>query len=527
MTTRLVRTAPIVAAWRKSRGIAMGRSSITSHTVPVDAAWRLIRHRPHFLAALWHGRTVRSQLLIAFILIDLGAVLVAGCVVILRARTQTRMEMAASMRLAETLVGDAASFVQKVPAQQFLAALPEQLRSLRHVRIAVKDASGIPVALPKSRYAAAERATAPDWFTMLVAPSIGSQSIPVVAGGRTVGQVEIIGEPGDEIAEIWDNLVAMAAVALLVNLGMMGALYFLFGQVLGPISALAAGLSELERQSYNVRLSRPRARELAGIADQFNALARALGIARLENQNLNRRLITAQDDERRRTALELHDEVGPCLFGLRAYTTSIASAAAGLPGKARENTAKSARQILAIVEHLQSINRSMLDRLRPMALGHVPLGELVVQLVGGQERQHEGIAFEITVGPLAPSYGDAIDLTIYRSIQESLTNVVRHARAKRVMVALHAVTSSQLELTIRDDGRGIAADTPEGFGMSGMRERVEGLGGRYTIANEPGRGTCVQIGIPTVDPPTGAPRRQTPGSDASPIHLSRRLSDYA
>ena len=68
----------------------------------------------------------------------------------------------------------------------------------------------------------------------------------------------------------------------------------------------------------------PGSRELGAIADRFNSLAQALASLRAENVDLNRRLITAQDDERRHTALELHDEVGPSLFGLKANATSIA-----------------------------------------------------------------------------------------------------------------------------------------------------------------------------------------------------------
>ena len=87
--------------------------------------------------------------------------LVGGSVTILRARTQTRIEMAASMRLAEALVGDAVDLVhQQLPAEQFLAVLPAQLRSLRHVRIAVKDAAGIPIAAAPSAVAAVGRGSA-------------------------------------------------------------------------------------------------------------------------------------------------------------------------------------------------------------------------------------------------------------------------------------------------------------------------------------------------------------------------------
>ncbi len=452
--------------------------------------------------ALWHNRSVRVQLLLAFALIDLVTALVAGSLAILRARTQVRVEIAASMRLAELLVGDAANFVHReISAEQFLAALPKQLLSLRHVRIAVKNKSGAAVA-PPANVAAGNQAHAPAWFTALVAPPIRSDVVPVIVAGRNVGQVEIIGEPADEIAEIWQNLVATAGVAAVLNLGMIGILYILFGRVLDPLTALAAGLSDLEQQSDGVRLPRPQARELASITDQFNALARALETARIENRQLNRRLITAQDDERRRTALDLHDEVGPCLFGLKAYASSIVNAAGELPDHARQTLLQSSREILAIIERLQSINRSMLERLRPMALSHVPLTDILAQLVHERAHQHPQIDFDFKAGPLARSYGDSIDLTIYRCVQESLTNAARHAQARHVTVELCHDASAAL-LTIRDDGRGIAAGTPPGFGIRGMRERVEGLGGHYRIAGDPGRGTCVHITIPTGQPQPG------------------------
>ena len=100
-----------------------------------------------------------------------------------------------------------------------------------------------------------------------------------------------------------------------------------------------------------------------------------------KNLELNRRVITAQDDERRRTALELHDEVGPSLFGLKVNAASIATAAAALPGPDARAVTERVRDLTAIIDHLQGINRGILNRLRPMALGHVPLQEMLQELV--------------------------------------------------------------------------------------------------------------------------------------------------
>ena len=455
------------------------------------------------LDALWHRRSVRVQLLLAFVVIDLIAVLVAGSVMILRARGQIRVEVAASMHLAELLVGDAVKLVhQQLSADQFLASLPVQLRSVRHVRIAVRDAAGVlVVAVPPAGRRADEHAPAPAWFAALVSPPAEVHNVPVMIDGRSAGEVEIIGEPADEVAEIWGNAVAVGSLAVIINVAMVGILYFLFGRVLDPLTALAGGLSDLQRQSYNVRLPRPHTRELATIAEHFNALALALEAVRAENLRLNRRLITAQDDERRRTALELHDEVGPCLFGLKANAASIAGATGDLPDKARQSVSGRLRDILGIIEHLQVINRSMLERLRPMALGHVPLKEILAQLVHERAGRHPHIAFSFTSGSLRRSYGDSIDLTIYRCIQESLTNVVRHAQAKHAIVEFgEAEGGAALALLVCDDGCGISPGKPPGFGIRGMQERVEGLGGHYRVESEAGGGTCVRITVPVIEP---------------------------
>jgi two-component system sensor histidine kinase UhpB len=75
--------------------------------------------------------------------------------------------------------------------------------------------------------------------------------------------------------------------------------------------------------------------------------------------------------------------------------------------------------MLGIIEHVQSINRSLLNRLRPMALGHVPLRDILSELVRERARQHPQLAFDFAAGKLERSYGDSIDLTIYRCVQRA------------------------------------------------------------------------------------------------------------
>src|SRR5215471_3187734 len=401
-----------------------------------SAPWRL-----RVLNFLWFGRSVRTQIFIVCIAINLLAASIAAGVIIYKAGASTRIEIAASMRLAELMVNEAVQLIQQgIPAEQFLKALPGQLRFVRHVRVRLRDASGTPISdqtAERSEFLREDsRAAAPAWFAMLIGPPIERHDVPVIADGRTIGTVEIVSEPRDEIAEVWENSVALAAVAFITVLVIVGILYWVLGRVLDPLTALGTGLRGLERRDYNVRLARPKVQEFAVIIDRFNELASALDDVRAENLALNRRVITAQDDERRRTALELHDEVGPSLFGLRANVASIAKAALALPEAASHTISGRARDLTAIIDHLQGINRSMLKRLRPMALGHVPLRDILAELVRDRAREHPHIAFTHDIDVLDRSYDDTVDLTVYRCVQESLTNAIRHANARSIDVSV-------------------------------------------------------------------------------------------
>ena len=240
------------------------------------------------------------------------------------------------------------------------------------------------------------------------------------------------------------------------------------------------------------------AQELAAITDRFNALAQALDAARSENEKLNHRLITAQDDERRRTALELHDEVGPSLFGLKANAGSIATAAAELPEQvARKMTAR-VRDMLAIIEHLQSINRSMLNRLRPMALGHVPLHDILAELVRERARQLPEIEFAFSADKLDAQlrrFGRSHGLSL-RAGKPDQRHPPRAGKACR----RGARRSGKRRETATANGSlrspcatTAAASIPRRRRVSalrGMQERVQGLGGRYKVETASGRGTC-------------------------------------
>lgn len=480
----------------------------TADTAPVPGreavAARLAR-------LLWFQRTIRCQILSAFILINLLACIVTSLLIVYNARRATLVEIDASMEMAERLVRTAVDDLPRVsPGSAGLRKLPLQMSGQRHVRFVVTTAQGEPVSPPQSTPVQPESREdgAPDWFASLVGVEVPSREVPVFSEGRRIGTVTIVSEASDEIAEVWDDMSDLALVALIVNLLVIGVLHVVLGQVLNPLFRVAAGFRELEQGHFQCRLPLPRGGDLADIVGRFNALASSLASAQADNLRLNRRLVAVQDSERRQLAVELHDEFGPCLFSLKANVASLARYAEQLPPDIAGAVRERAGTLRDIGERIETTNRRLLKTVRPMALGHVPLADAIAGLLSEFERLAPECAVEFATGKLAYSYGDTIDLSIYRCVQEGLTNAVRHGEARRIRVEVEELdspaaegaaktgTGCEIRLSVRDDGRGFAAGTATGLGLTGMRERITALGGSLSISSRSGGGACLAVTVP-------------------------------
>jgi two-component system sensor histidine kinase UhpB len=299
---------------------------------------------------------------------------------------------------------------------------------------------------------------------------------------------------------------------------MLALLYVVLGRLLNPLIGLAGGMHELEDGHYGTRLKPPPVRELAVIAERFNTLAEALERSRAENSRLYRHLIALQEDERRQVASELHDEAGPCLFGITANASSIARLADKTPEPQAAEIKSRIAEMLAISERLKTINRDLLRRLRPVELGRISLKELIGSLVAGFERRHPEVEFALETGPLERTYGEAVDLTLFRCVQEALTNAVRHGAASKVAIEIGEHEDPQggngagpigkLRLVVRDDGEGFAPAAPLGLGLTAMRERVRTIDGSSHIESSPKGGTTVTVLVP-LPAPTGEGTHQS------------------
>jgi two-component system, NarL family, sensor histidine kinase UhpB len=457
------------------------------------------------LLRIWRARSLRLQIVSVLLLINMAAVVASFAVVIRMAQNNALSEIEASMELAELYVREAISNIKSdIPWQSLAASLPLALHTPRHVRLMIADAAGVSLAAPTPQFDAARPEApplAPSWFGALFDPANKLRSVRVVLDGRRITTVVIAATPELMIADVWAQIKAQGLLALIINIAIIGSVYGALGRILKPVSRLGAGLRELGQGHFRVRLDQPEVRELGALVSGFNALAESLEAARAQNSRLTRHLLTVQDDERRQIAMELHDEAGPCLFGVKASAASLERFAAGLSASDGEKLRERVASIIGIADRLQSMNRRLLRNLRPTALGRVSLGELLTDLMLRFEREHGDVRFSLELGTLSRTHGEATDLAVYRSIQEGLANALRHAGACGIAVSVDE-EDGELRVAVQDDGRGLPGSGMQmGLGLTGVRERVGALGGECRVENARPRGARLSIVIPVGEQP--------------------------
>jgi two-component system sensor histidine kinase UhpB len=458
---------------------------------------------PNGLLRRWYAWPFRWQILIAIAFLTLFTGVIGGVLAVIDSRNRAAVETRSNVELWHHHIAAQAKEID-TPADlaPFSWRLAQEMAQVRHVSITVLNAEGEPLAEAqgtRSALAHDDRESAPDWFIALVQPNKDVETVPITTSGQVIGSVLIEGQPDDEIAEAWELLELMSVLWLGGTLLMMIGLYFVLGFALDPLVTLADGMRELEDGHYGLRLELPQVRELAAIVSSFNKLAEGLDNANAENSRLYRQLLAVQEDERRQISRDLHDEFGPCLFGITAGAGAIERHARTLPEPQASAILSCVNEISQVSERLKSLNRGLLNRLRPVALGRVTLTELITELIVTIERRHPDTRFEREFKGLAASYGEDLDLTLYRCVQEGLTNAMRHGQPCLVEMVIEAADTSAgpgVRLSITDDGVGIADPSALGFGLSGMRERVRAQFGTLVIAPAKPAGTALLVTLP-------------------------------
>ncbi len=283
------------------------------------------------------------------------------------------------------------------------------------------------------------------------------------------------------------TLVAGICAVLIVNLA-------LIRRAFAPLSRLTAAMATIDPLQPGLRLREHDDPELGALTGAFNVMADRLESERRASTS---RLLRAQEDERRRIAAELHDEVGQHLTALLLMLDRIAVRAPD----ALADEAQAARELAR-----GSLNqlRALVRGLRPPGLDELGLTAALTALTR-QAGEQTGIGIERRLDRVSPDIDPAAALVVYRVAQECLTNVARHAPGAHVTLTLTA-TGDRLSLRVCDDGPGIdPANQAEGAGIRFMRERALTVNAALQITSDPATGTDVTLVVPLDADPDGRP----------------------
>jgi PAS domain S-box-containing protein len=382
--------------------------------------------------------------------------------------------------------------------QSFLLALSDQLRGPGDpldVQSTVLRAVGEHFAVDRAFYSEIDldggefwtnRAYEPDSPTILGRFSLSD--IPEIARRSQAGETLVISDVAT------DRQLSDAERALLTEMGVSATIGVPLTR--GNSWVATFGVHQYEPREWtsnDVTLIREtaertwvaveRARAEEALRQSEAHLQQSVTEATAELRTLSHRLLDVQEEERRRLALELHDEIGQVLTAL-----SLQLAGEPVPGPAQIETARA--MISTLTEQVQHLSME----LRPAILDHFGLIESLRSLCT-QVELSTGVVVSFNSEGSDKAISGNGKISVYRIVQEALTNVARHSGARSASVDLD-ITDQSLQVAISDAGSGfVPAKVRISTGLGGMRERVEILGGQLSIVSSPGKGTTIKAAI--------------------------------
>ena len=373
----------------------------------------------------------------------------------------------------------------------------QHLQHMRHIKIELTNEYGDVVdSNHLSQNDAADKA--PQWFKSLLnrfstqwKPSIRTLEYQ----RKVLGKLIITPDPDYEYAEKWKQLIELLTLIsvffVLVNLSVIWAV----AQALKPTERILSALNALEEGKLDTRLPKFNAPELAHIGDKFNHMIAKLELSIRQNHKLTHDLISLQEQERKSLARDLHDEFGQCLTAINTDASIILKASEKKHPELRD----SALAISQLSRHLTDMVTGLLQQLRPGLLEELGLQAALDDLVSTWKSRHKEVKCEVSITPIHEVLEEANGITLYRLTQECLTNITKHSNATAVDIQLFYKRKNQqegLQLIVKDNGQGFNLNNTIGFGLPGMRERVEGLNGDLIINTTLGEGTEINAWIP-------------------------------
>lgn len=395
---------------------------------------------------------LRLNLLVAAL--NLGFLAALTWLLIVDYRSSIQEEIEAAHKVTVQMLGNAAQTSRVFgPAPEVMASFLQSLGRVRANDIRLYSSDGVlRYSSPASTYKAGRHA--PEWFQALMG-SRGQATVISMPGAR----IEIVPDASRAVLDAWDSMTAI----------------FMLG--LSFVAVLHTALLVFLR-----RLLRPTEVDARRLVATTQELA--------DNREVMRLIEAGVEEERKRLARELHDELGQSVTAIRLIATSIArsSEASGVT--------QGAAKVNEIAAGLYDSVHRIVRELRPAVLEQPDLAAALQDLGREWRLRHHDVELVLDLEGDLGDLGEALTLAVFRCVQEALTNALKHAGASRVSLSVTR-GDGRLEARIEDDGQGASEALPgSGHGLVGMRERVVALGGSLEAGPCADGGFRVRIVLP-------------------------------
>ena len=448
--------------------------------------------------------SLRSRLLYS-IFFTLLLTLVAGATftywhAVHKIETEMQAAIAVGGRIAHNAVDDAEEAVDPPRRLELLVA---DFHGDRHLKASLLVGGKV---IQSSRLAVPE-SPAPDWFYDLfsVPPKMLHVDLPAVFDGH--GTVTLETDARNEVAEVWGDVQVTLSILTIFCILVLTFFYWTLGAAIRPLESLTRAFEGVGDGDYRQRVSERGPVELVRLYQGFNRMVGRLARAESQNVRLQKQLTSVQDEERADLARDLHDEIGPLLFAVDVDAVAIEQ----LTEEGRhKGVPERVGMIRDAVGHMQKHVRSILGRLRPAVLLDVGLAHAIDNLVSFWRAHNRGLSFRVDVPE--EGFGEPLDSVVYRIVQESLSNAVRHGKPSAIDIEVRVAKDGDILIQVRDDGGGLRPNArPGSFGVLGMRERVATLGGELEVKDRTDkRGVFVAARLPkTIRAKPGTAERES------------------
>jgi two-component system sensor histidine kinase UhpB len=272
---------------------------------------------------------------------------------------------------------------------------------------------------------------------------------------------------------------------------------WILSNALNPIEHILFSLNQLEEGNLKTRIPHLKTKELSTIGQKFNRMVRTLEESISRNHELSQQLINLQETERKKLARDLHDEFGQSLTAIHADAAALKI----LANKEYPKIKPSVDAISNLSKYLMELVSGMLGRLKLGVLNELGLEEGLIDLIKTWQLRHPRIKLQLDLKLKSlPKLNETISVSTYRIVQECLTNISRHAKAKHVNIIVHYQVKNKsnrfIDISIDDDGIGFSKSHRDGFGLLGIKERIYEMHGKMNIVSKPKLGTRLTIQLP-------------------------------